>query len=376
MAAGEHGDGAGLERGDMGALVDPAREAGDDDIARLAEAAREPVGESKAGGRSVARADDGDRTAAARLPRGRATRAAAARRRYAAARADIPARKGDEADAEPASESSISRSISSTPATRIGRPAPPRRARSGSAASAAAAPPQRSSSARKVRGPTFSLADQPQPIETLVVAEPRSTSRAAMVHPFLPILVSVPASRRAMLALWRIHSSAASAREDDRRRRVAQRQRGERRRDARRQRRRRRIAGHGRRRPSQTSANTSAAGRPDKWPIKPPRKVATPLPPRKRSQTGIEMAEEGAGRAGERRLASPNRHTASERPPPSPSARRGPASRRRGPCGRCAARWSRRCCPSRSLADRRRRRSASGSARTGSSRTDSRATRA
>ena len=51
----------------MGALVDAAREAGDDDVARLAEPARQPVGESKAGGRRVARADDGDRRLLQRL---------------------------------------------------------------------------------------------------------------------------------------------------------------------------------------------------------------------------------------------------------------------------------------------------------------------
>ena len=94
VAAGEHADRAGLQRGDMGALVDAAREAGDDDVARLAEAAREPVGESQAGGRGVARADDRDGRLLQALPRGRATRGSAARRRSAAAPADIPARQG------------------------------------------------------------------------------------------------------------------------------------------------------------------------------------------------------------------------------------------------------------------------------------------
>jgi hypothetical protein len=46
--------------------------------------------------------------------------------------------------------------MSSAAATRIGRVAPPRRARSGSAFSAARAPPQLVMSARNVRGPTFS----------------------------------------------------------------------------------------------------------------------------------------------------------------------------------------------------------------------------
>ena len=84
----------------MGALVDSAREAGDDDIARLAEPAREAVGESKAGGGRVARADDGDR----RLLQSFLAAAQSEQRRRGV---DMPQRRrivglaiGDEADAE------------------------------------------------------------------------------------------------------------------------------------------------------------------------------------------------------------------------------------------------------------------------------------
>ena len=67
MAAGEHADRAGLEARDMGALVDAAGETGDDDIAGLSEAARQPLGEGQAGRRGVARADDRHRRLLQRL---------------------------------------------------------------------------------------------------------------------------------------------------------------------------------------------------------------------------------------------------------------------------------------------------------------------
>jgi hypothetical protein len=43
MAAGEHANRAGLEARDMGALIDPPRQARDDDVAGLAQTAREPA---------------------------------------------------------------------------------------------------------------------------------------------------------------------------------------------------------------------------------------------------------------------------------------------------------------------------------------------
>ena len=67
MAAGEHADRAGLEAGDMGALVDPPREARDDDVAGLPHGARQPFGEREPRGGSVAGADDRHRRCPQRL---------------------------------------------------------------------------------------------------------------------------------------------------------------------------------------------------------------------------------------------------------------------------------------------------------------------
>ena len=61
---------------------------------------------------------------------------------------------------------------------------------------AAAAIEQRAEGARA----DVLAADQPQPVETLAVAETRLDQPRGHGQPFLPILVSVPASRRAMLA--------------------------------------------------------------------------------------------------------------------------------------------------------------------------------
>ena len=85
MAAGEHADRSGRERGDMRALVDAARQTRHDDIARRAEAARKTLGEGQAGGRGVARADDGD-AGCCRASRGRAGPGSAAARRVAQGR--------------------------------------------------------------------------------------------------------------------------------------------------------------------------------------------------------------------------------------------------------------------------------------------------
>jgi hypothetical protein len=51
----------------MGALVDPPRQARDDDVAGLAQPARQPLGEYEPRGGGVARADDGDRRRPQRL---------------------------------------------------------------------------------------------------------------------------------------------------------------------------------------------------------------------------------------------------------------------------------------------------------------------
>ena len=69
LAAGEHRHGTAFEAGAVGGRVDAARQPGDDGEAGLAEIAREPLGELDAGGRGVARADDGHHAAApARSP--------------------------------------------------------------------------------------------------------------------------------------------------------------------------------------------------------------------------------------------------------------------------------------------------------------------
>ena len=60
VAAAEHGDGAGRKAGAVGGGVDAARQPGDDAEAGLAEIARDGLRELDAGGRGVARADDGD----------------------------------------------------------------------------------------------------------------------------------------------------------------------------------------------------------------------------------------------------------------------------------------------------------------------------
>ena len=60
MAAGEHGDRAGVQAGAVCCRIDAACETGDDGNTRSAEIARHSIGEFHAGGRSVARADNGD----------------------------------------------------------------------------------------------------------------------------------------------------------------------------------------------------------------------------------------------------------------------------------------------------------------------------
>jgi hypothetical protein len=58
-AAGHHGDGAAVEGGAVGAAVDAASEAGDDDDVGFTEAASDAFGHLLAGDRGVARTDDG-----------------------------------------------------------------------------------------------------------------------------------------------------------------------------------------------------------------------------------------------------------------------------------------------------------------------------
>ena len=156
MSPGEHPDGAGLQARDMSALVDPARKPRDNDVARLSQAARQPLGEGRVPPPRRCASRRSPRPPCARPPPGRAERGSAARNRSPAARADSPA-SPSATKRTPSFDAAISSfSTSSTEAMRIGRLAPPRLASSGSAFSAPATLPQLVTSARKVRGPTFS----------------------------------------------------------------------------------------------------------------------------------------------------------------------------------------------------------------------------
>jgi hypothetical protein len=67
MAACKHADRARFQARDMGALVDSPRQAGDDDVAGLAHAARQAFGECEPRGGGVAGADNGHRRRPQRL---------------------------------------------------------------------------------------------------------------------------------------------------------------------------------------------------------------------------------------------------------------------------------------------------------------------
>ena len=60
MAAGQHRDGAGRKTGAMRGGIDAARQPRHRAETGRAEVARQPFGEFDAGGRGIARADDGD----------------------------------------------------------------------------------------------------------------------------------------------------------------------------------------------------------------------------------------------------------------------------------------------------------------------------
>src|ERR1700722_8289904 len=102
-----------------------------------------------------------------------------------------------------------SRSTSSGGATRIGRLKPPRRERWGKAANAAraaAAVDEREEGAR----PDVLGANQPKPVEPLVIAEPRGLR--LRTHELLPPMRdSLPIRSRSMLVKCLIQSSTASA---------------------------------------------------------------------------------------------------------------------------------------------------------------------
>ena len=103
---------------------------------------------------------------------------------------------GDEAHAELARLVEFALDlIGASDANRPARAAAPRQVGQGGERrrSAAAAIDERAEGAR----PNVLAADQPQPIEAFPVAETRLDQTRGHVQPFLPILVSSPASRRA-----------------------------------------------------------------------------------------------------------------------------------------------------------------------------------
>ena len=177
--------------------IDAAREAGNDDIPRFAKAAREPIGEGEPRGGGVARADDRDGGLLQRL-------VPAFHGENAAARESICLKSGGYSGSPSAMKrtparraAASSRSTSSAPAMRIGRFAPPRRASSGNASSAARAPPHLvDERAKRARTDVF-RADEPQPIEALLVGEPHFW-RLSHVSPCFRCAISVPLRIRAI----------------------------------------------------------------------------------------------------------------------------------------------------------------------------------
>ena len=193
----------------MGALIDAAREPGDDDIALLAEAARQSVREGQSRRRGVARADDRDGGLLQRL-------FAPEQSEDGGRGVDLPQRRRifgfahrDEAHAELSREVKFAFDFADRGDTdRPLRPAASREIGQSVERGACAAAPieQRAEGAR---ADVFG-SNEPQPVEPLIVVEPRRLGALAHAAPFLPILLSVPVTRRPMLALCFIQSRAAS----------------------------------------------------------------------------------------------------------------------------------------------------------------------
>ena len=188
----------------MGGRVDAARQPRHRDETGLAEFARDLAGEFRAGRRSVARADDRRPSACSRTSSIAAHRDQ--RRRivdHPQARRIIRLAERDE-DARPsAARFRVRARLLATEQMRPGACAPPRRASAGRAldrgARAAIMIDQRAKGARS----DILAADETQPIEPLAVGEFHTVGGLRACHGFTadcPILVSVPASRRAILA--------------------------------------------------------------------------------------------------------------------------------------------------------------------------------
>ena len=198
----------------------------------VAEIARESLGEFDAGGGGIARADDGDQRprqdvalAAHREQRRRD-------RRSSAAAADNPARPARRNSMPRARDALSSLSASSREQMRAGPDAPPRRARPGRAASARARAAVIIDQVAEGARADIVAADQPQPIEPLLVAQshavvprrPRPVMAAASpearrdrqrerFQDFAPILPSLPLSSRRDIGAVHDPQRGRSARE-------------------------------------------------------------------------------------------------------------------------------------------------------------------
>ena len=172
VAAGEHADRAGLEARDMGALVDPPRQARDDDVAGLAQAARQPLGEHEPRGGGVAGADDRHRRCPQRL---RAPAERENRRRGI----DLPQQRRvvrlaerDEAHAELARGDELALDV-------LGRGDPDRAARAAAPGEIRQRLQRRARSAaigdERAKGARSDILrpEQPQPVEALLVGKAR-----------------------------------------------------------------------------------------------------------------------------------------------------------------------------------------------------------
>src|ERR1700722_18262753 len=172
MPPSDHADGAGLQACDMGALVDPPRQPGNDNEARLSHAARQPLGECESRSGSVAGAYDRDRRLAQNV--GAAPKSENRRRGIdlLQRRRIIRLAQGDETDAKFASGDELFFDLfDRSDADRALRAAAPRELRQRL---------QRGSDATAIgderpKGPRTNIlrACKPQPIEALLVGKTR-----------------------------------------------------------------------------------------------------------------------------------------------------------------------------------------------------------
>ena len=185
MAACEHADRASVQAREVGALVDPPRKPRDDDVAGLAQTARQPLREGEPCGGGVAGADDRD----SRLPQ---RLSAPAKRENRRRRIDLPQQrrvvrlaKCDKAHAEFARGDELALDVfGRCDADRARRAAAPReiRQRLQRRPRPAAIGDERPESARSdVLRP-----NEAQPVEALLVGKTRSRACSPLALGFLP----------------------------------------------------------------------------------------------------------------------------------------------------------------------------------------------